>query len=223
MGRYSEALRKIEEERKKKGLEPLQKPSDGNHFAFRNYGLGILAILAIVLVVVYLHGVQKGMHLASVPSPVKNSSEVQKPLNEMTASEGDTALLENLERMMKMSYEVKPEVKPQVPTSNAAPVVSSQETGQNKTDFYTIQLVAYQDIVRAREEADKLNQQGYRAIIVRSNKYFGVCIDKFDDKSQANMRLAEVKNALGETKYPGAWVRFVKAKSTQPQPQAQAV
>jgi len=211
MGRYSEALQKIEEERKKKGLDPFQKPSSRNHFAFRNYTIGILAVLIIVLVIVYIYGVQKGMHLASVSSPVRNSPEAQKPLNEVAASEGDTALLENLERMMKMSYEAKP----QVPTSGVAPTVSSQETKQNKTDFYTIQLAAYQDIVHAREEAGKLNQEGYRAIILRSNKYFAVCIDKFDNKSQADTRLAEIKNALGETMYPGAWIHFVKAKTAQ--------
>lgn len=217
MGRYSEALRKIEEERKKKGLGPFQEPSGKSRFAFRNYAMGTLAVLLIVLAVVYVHGFQEGLRLANTAGSVKNSSsEAQKPLNEMAASEGNTALLENLERMMKMSYEAKP----QVPTSGIAPTVSSQETKPNKTDFYTIQLAAYPDIVHAREEASKLSQKGYRAIILRSNKYFAVCIDKFEDKARADVRLAKVKSALGETMYPGAWVHFVKAKDAQSQASA---
>ncbi len=209
MGRYSDALQKIEEERKKKGLGPFQAPFGKSSPVFRNYAIGIVAVLVIVLAVVYIRGVRKGMRLASMPSPEKNSSEPQKPLsNEVAATEGNTALLDNLERMMKMSYEAKP----QASSPAAVPDASGQAIQQSKTNFYTVQLVAYQDVVRAREEASRLNQEGYRAIILRGGKYFAVCIDKFDDKTQADARLSEIRDALGETMYPGAWVRLVKTK-----------
>lgn len=213
MGRYSEALQKIEEERKKKGLDPFQTSSEKRNLVFRNYAIWIFGVLVVVLAIVYIHGVRKGMHLANAPVLDNNAAETQKPLNEMAASEGNTALLDNLDRMMKMSYEAKLSSSP----SSTISAGSTKVAQQNKTDFYTIQLASYQDIARAREEANKLNQAGYRAIILRGGKYFSVCVDKIDDKTQANMRLAEVKTALGETTYPGAWVRSVKAKNIQPQ------
>ena len=175
----------------------------------KNYAIGISAISLIILGLVYAHGVRKGKELEVAHSlktelPGAEKTDSGRPINDIAASEGNAALLDNLERMMKTSYEVKPG------TSTSGP-----ELEQAKTDFYTIQLVSYQDIERARQEADKLNQKGYHTLILRSGKYSAVCIDKLEDKIQAARRLSELQNILGAT-YPGALVRFVKTKSPAP-------
>ena len=196
MGRYSEALQKIEEERKQKGLEPFGSPSGKKLLGLKNYAIGMAAVSIVVLVLVYAHGIQKGKESVS---PSVQTSGSNSPLNEMAAAEGNSALLENLDRLMKVPDQTKPDVP--IPTSDPL-----------KTDFYTIQLVSYQSVERAREEALKLNEKGYHAIILRSGKYQAVSIDKFDDKARATRRLNELRSALGST-YPGALVRFVKVKT----------
>ena len=197
MGKYSEALRKIEEERGKVSLFSTSNPQPN----WRPYVLIFFVTAGILLVGIYGYGVYSGRQIkekevkAQIPLPVQ--------------ADQSTQLLENVEKMMQLDYKtdqpsLKTDIKPVVP-------VQQVKTVALKEDFYTIQLIAYQDEKLAKAEAEKLSLEGYKILIFRGEKYFKVSIGKYADQAEAQTTLAKIKNQFG-TKYHDAFIRFVKNK-----------
>ena len=59
MGRYTEALRKLEEERNKKRSDSLG-PKPPSKFGFKAFVIGAAVCAVVILVLVYAFGVRRG-------------------------------------------------------------------------------------------------------------------------------------------------------------------
>ena len=213
MGKYTEALRKLEEERKKKKSESSEEPSNSNVQSLKGYLIGTAICALVVLLLVYAYGVRSGTKLASSPplevpaskveTPSSEKAEPVSPIGQLAESGDNATLLESVEKMISLPNEVVPPK--EIPQE-------AEATVQEQSEFYTIQLVTYESKERAREEANTLKTQGYGAFILRSNKFYSVCVDKFTEAAQAARRLSEIRKSFGEGAYQDAFVRFVKPK-----------
>ncbi|MBI3999201.1 MAG: SPOR domain-containing protein [Candidatus Omnitrophica bacterium] len=214
MGKYSEALRKIEEERLKGKVTPLSLSAQPKQSRkWKGYAIGATVFIAIILLSVYAHGVRKGMRAAETLSLEASLPPAEEPepigsVGQLAESGKDELLLNSLEGMMKLSYQENPSVsEAQSASNNEEPTPAPPP--QN---FYTIQLASFQNVESAREEAKKLMDQGYQAIVLRSSKYYSVCVDKFENAAQAAERLIQLKDAFGGGVYQDTFVRFVRQK-----------
>ena len=208
MGRYTDALRKLEEEKYKRRPESSGLPP-ARSSRFKPYAIGVVVCLVITLILVYAFGVRQGAEIIKtsvpVPAPVPeppSSAPVQEAdttssVNQLAAGGDNALLLESVEDMMKLSYSA--------PTSNETPVP--------QLEFYTIQLVTYESSERAQVEAERLKANGFSAFIVRNGKYHEVCIEKFETRAPALNRLSEIRSSSGADFYPDAFVRYVKRKA----------
>ena len=219
MGKYSEALRKIEEERLKGKATPLSLSAQPKqNLKWKGYAIGATVFIAIILLSVYAHGVRKGMRAAetlSLEVPVTQAllppAEEPEPIGsvgQLAESGKDELLLNSLEGMMRLSYQENPSV-PEAQSASSDEETTPAPPPQN---FYTIQLASFQNVESAREEAKKLMDQGYQAIVLRSSKYYSVCVDKFENAAQAAERLIQLKDAFGGKVYQDTFVRFVRQK-----------
>ena len=143
MGKYTEALRKIEEERNK------QKPNfegEAPRLSFKAYAIGIVVALLIGSVAIFAYGVRRGIRSSQVSSAsisppaltvsdapkAEGTSVVISPVGEVAESGENKMLLENLEKMMDLSYqEGTPTLKPE-----SAQEPKPAETGEKKSNFY---------------------------------------------------------------------------------------
>ena len=98
------------------------------------------------------------------------------------------------------------------PEAQSAPSEEESTPAPTPQNFYTIQLASFQNVESAREEAKKLMDQGYQALVLRSSKYYSVCVDKFENAAQAAERLIQLKDAFGGKVYQDTFVRFVRQK-----------
>ena len=195
MGKYTEALRKIEEER----IKQVQAPEiAAGSFNLRKYILGISVIALIVMITVYAYGVYSGSKLKQQSSV----STVEQPISsahQVSNADQSALLLENVEKMMQVP----------VPTENVVPKILSPKL----KDFYTVQLIAYQQEAQAKTAAQKLVSQGYQEIIIlRGASLFKVCTGKFETEEQANTELHKIRGQA-DSVYKDAFIRFVKAKN----------
>lgn len=195
MSKYTEALRKIEEER----IKQVQAPEiAARSFNLRKYILGISVIALIVMITVYAYGVYSGLKLKQQSSV----STVEQPISsahQVSNADQSALLLENVEKMMQVP----------VPTENVVPKILPAKL----KDFYTVQLIAYQQEAQAKTAAQKLVNQGYQAIIIlRGASLFKVCTGKFETEEQANTELHKIRGQA-DSVYKDAFIRFVKAKN----------
>ena len=222
MGKYSEALRKIEEER----LKGNSLPSPGWPVRKLKFYLVVTAVILFVLVVaVYGHGIRKGLNLASTSQPqavsqakaeaiAPTAQKLETPVSETPKSQDNSMLLNSVEQLAELTYQDSKTLSAssggsEMPTEAGVnqPTLVKQSEG-----FYTIQLASFQDREAAKSVAEDLRDEGYSAFVVLSSKYSAVCIDKFDVKTNAKARLSEIKSSLSGTKYQDAFIRYVKPK-----------
>lgn len=201
MGRFSEALKKIEEERhRREGTQAESFAPKGR--GFKRYLISFAIIFAIIGLAVYGYGLRKGLDLAKTETiPLPQKAEIE-PTPEPASKPEDALLLSAVEQMVKLNYEEEQ------PTP---PAETPQESIQN---FYTIQLASFQDAEAARFVAKDLRAQGYETFVVKSGKYFAVCVEKFASKEEARLRLTEIRSSSGGTQYQDAFVRYVKPKTS---------
>lgn len=221
MGKYTEALRKLEEERKKKKLESSGAPSKSSFRNLRAYAIGTTVCVAISLLLVYAYGVLSGTRLATrgayrelpsrgptaeVEPPSPQAVDPSRSVDPLTEGGDNALLLESVEKMIELSYQDLPPVQQEENAEDAEAQVQRQD------EFYTIQLVTYENRERAKEEANTLRVQGHQTFILRSNRFYTVCVGKFADASRAARSFPEIRSVIGEATYPDAFVRFVKPK-----------
>ena len=199
MSKYTEALRKIEEGRIRQVSISGPQPSG---FKWGPYALGISVLFVVITIAIYSYGVYRGRRVQEPPQifepPVSPS-----PVQQVSQTNHESMLLENVEKMMKM--EAPPS--PTVPTQLSAQA--------NPEEFYTVQLVTSRDESLAKAEAAKLAAKGYKVFIFRSDTYFKVCVGKYTGQVQAETVLQELSRDYGTT-YPSAFVRFVRKKKPLP-------
>ena len=172
MGKYTEALKKIEEERKKDDSSPF--PKSGSYL--KRYVIGIFLLLGFILAAAYGYGLRHGSR-----SPKMSLSE----------------------------HETVP-----VPESGEVSEIPSSQPAQAQAHYYTVQLAAYQEENRARNENMKLNQEGLDVFILDAGQFYVVCVGHFPDRQQATERLFELKNStFQDGRYQDAFVRLIKPKS----------
>ncbi len=213
MGKYTEALRKIEEERVKKVPDPKVL---SHNLDFRNYAIGISVVGVVIIILVYSYGVYSG---SRSKKPVPAEISVASPVQQVSNADQNAMLLENVEKMMQLPLsQERPVIKPEV-NAQVESTIKPEETGTPNIetpapkDFYTIQLVAYEQESMAKLEARKLLAQGYKPLILRSSNFFKVCIGKFPIKEQAELELQRIKTTFDGRTYYDAFIRLVKAKT----------
>lgn len=185
MGKYTEALRKIEEERIKKIQDPQVVP---NHLNYRNYVVGIAIVVLVAAIVIYSYGMYRGSQLNKKRVAAEMPAAVS-PVHQVSNSDQNALLLENVENMMRLSQDP-----------------------EKAADFYTVQLIAYEQEGAAKSEAQKLIDQGYRPLILRGSKYFKLCVGKFETKKEAETEMKNIKSTNSHF-YQDAFIRLVKAKN----------
>lgn len=80
-------------------------------------------------------------------------------------------------------------------------------------DFYTVQLVAYQEERSAKSEVQKLINLGYWPVMLfRDTQLFKIFVGKFKMKAQADDELKKIKIKFGDDIYKDAFTCFVRAK-----------
>ncbi len=75
-----------------------------------------------------------------------------------------------------------------------------------KLGNFTVQLVTYNDKTLAEKEITRLKSKGYDGFIIPSGRYYQVCANYFENKSNARSHLEELKQA---GRYPDAYIRPV--------------
>lgn len=97
-------------------------------------------------------------------------------------------------------------------------VLSAANTGEDKKEpvlsgypqgKYTIQSVTYLSEEEAKKAIEKLKGKGLEGFVIRSGKYVVVCVDAFNDMSQAKETLKQLK--VQGIVPPDAYVRNIPA------------
>jgi hypothetical protein len=198
MGKYSEALRKIEEERKKSEPSASKKPVSNA----KPYITGILLFLVFISAAVYGYGLRHGARLSKESALKDQMSSNQEGAEPVRIDEGED-LLQNIEKMLILSYDEDAVNDQAVPRAQQA----------QKADYYTVQLVAYQEEIRARQEVQKLVQGGLDVFVLDSGQFYVVCSGRFSSRDQATDWLFTLKNSTFQNGlYQDAFIRLVKLK-----------
>ena len=189
MGKYSEALKKIEEERKKESGAIGSGNSNPN---LKRYVIAAILLLIFVLAIAYGYGLRHGVRSVkaqpsyeAIPSSGENTNESE-------------ALLQDVEKMVQLSY-----------GEEEASEKSTSAANQLQGDYYTIQLAAFQEEIRARQEVQKLTHEGLDVFVLDSGQFYVVSLGRFLDRNQATERLSELKKSNG---FQDAFIRLVKIK-----------
>lgn len=199
MGKYSEALRKIEEERKKEdGINESGKPS----WNLKPYMIAALLLLVFVLAVAYGYGLRHGARLPEDSALEHGVIPVDRGADPTEIVEGED-LLQNVEQILKLSYGKDGITNEQTVSVN----------DQVQADYYTVQLGAYQEETRARQEVIKLTQEGLNVFALNAGRFYAVCAGRFTTRDQAAFQLLELKKGtFQDGRYQDAFVRLVKLK-----------
>jgi cell division septation protein DedD len=155
--------------------------------------LAVGAILALVLyVLVFSFGVEKGKRFA---------------LAELAAKEPAIAT--------PSPQEVAP--LPEPAAAEVVPVPASQETAVEATPVttqepgkYTIQLITFTSRSKAEKEVERLEKLGHRSFIIPAGKFYQVCIDAFQEMSEAKDGLTRLKDEGFAS--PDAFIRPLKGQ-----------
>ncbi len=207
MGKYTEALRKIEEERTKKIQDPDSILSKGVNL--KSYAIGIAVAAGIVILLVYAYGVYRGSRSKEAVNDAQPIPEVPPPPPDEHA-----LLLENVEKMMQLSMNQgiatvstsRPSPEPP-PAEETTPMPVVPEMSK---DFYTVQVAAFEQEQTAKNEAQKLVTKGYKPLILKGTGLFKLCIGKFPTKEEADAELLKIKSE--DQSYHEAFSRLVKRK-----------
>jgi cell division septation protein DedD len=157
--------------------------------------LAVGAILALVLyVLVFSFGVEKGKRFALAELAAKELASVTSSLQEaapLPASAEPALVPEEIPAPQETALETAPE--------------PSQVTGK-----YTIQLITFTSRAKAENEVKRLEKLGHRSFIIPGGKFYQVCIDAFQEMSEAKDGLTRLK-ADGFAS-PDAFIRPLKGQ-----------
>ena len=75
---------------------------------------------------------------------------------------------------------------------------------------FAIQLVTYESLKLAEQEAARLKQKGEDAFVISSGKYYLVCMNLSKDRKAVEQKLTQLTKQGYSKVYPGAYVRRFK-------------
>ena len=149
--------------------------SDRFRITLRLDHLSIVAIFALVLYVLsFSFGVEKGKRI------ILREIEAQKTRQEETAKE--------LAEVKMAGVLATPAVQPVAAKIPAMPPLQGAMTGR-----FTIQVITFNQKVRAEQEVKKLKDKGYQGFIIAGKKSFQVCVESFEDSALAKEKLTQLK------------------------------
>jgi len=192
MSVVAEALKKIEQGRKQdkdsliRGTD-LVIPHHRDFRAGRTYLL-IGAAMGLVLIgFIFWFGVRQGARLAE-HNPSPEISETVRAAEEI------------------------PEPEPAVLAAEEPPEEAVTETPEPAIprEFLSIQLITYSRESQAEEEADRWRARGREVWVVKSGRYYQICLGRFEERDQAKIQLAEIKASDAGKAYRDAYIRMVR-------------
>ncbi len=149
--------------------------SDRFRITLRLDHLSIVAIFALVLYVLsFSFGVEKGKRI------ILREIEAQKTRQEETAKEPAEVKTEGA-----LTAVVQP-------VAAKIPVTPPLQQGAIAGKF-TIQVITFNQKIRAEQEVKKLKDKGYRGFIITGKKSFQVCVESFEDSGLAKEKLTRLK------------------------------
>jgi len=169
--------------------------------------LFILISLIIIVVIAYIFGYRQGKQLDMDPNRLVSTDEyiVIEDETELTTAVLETTPAEIGAAGKSVTEIILPEVETtaaEVNPGSGETVTSSQETRK-----WTIQLVTYTSEKYAKNEMDRLRENGYKPFLIPSGKYQQICTNRFSTKEEANKLLEVFKSG---SRYRDAFVRKVQ-------------
>jgi hypothetical protein len=188
----------------------------GSSFLTRNlsvqvHKLFIGAISILVLgVLVYCFGVEQGKRSMEaqletlLPSRgdliVPALSAPPKPSVDEESDKGETVLIIGNQELTSKPAEIQ--LAPETPAKKEDFPVAD---GARSSDF-TVQLVTYENKTLAAKEVNVLREGGHDGFVIPSGRYYQVCADYFNSRSDARFVLNRFKSS---GRYPDAYIRPV--------------
>ena len=148
--------------------------------------LSILGISALILyVLVFSFGVEKGKRIA--PRELE-AEKAQKEIILKGLGQGETPLGFPQEKADA------PEVPKAAPALQVPPIQEIPGTQPAKgAGRYTIQVITFLSQSQAEEKVEKLKEKGYPSFIIPGGKFFQVCVDRFENMTEARQKLLRLK------------------------------
>lgn len=228
MSRFTDALRHVEKERNQlKKKDPFNiDPKVGKIFVSTptlreqerkrrsRRTLMVFLFLALAFTLVYGAGLYRGlnnMELETISESEESASTHLLPLAESelgnagpsevkeSSPDGTTDLNEQLLDAIEPAQTIP--IEPLIHEETKA-IEASVEL-----PFYTVQLIAYDNLQRAFEEVAKIKDQGFDAFVCTKSPVYSVCAAKVKDKAEASAEAADIKRKTGL--YADAYVKKV--------------
>ncbi len=150
--------------------------SDRFRVTLRLDHLSIVAIFALVLYVLsFSFGVEKGKRI------ILREIEAQKTRQEETAKEPAEVKTAGALTMSGVQ-----------PVAAKIPATPPLQQGAIAGKF-TIQVITFNQKIRAEQEVKKLKDKGYQGFIIPGKKSFQVCVESFEDSALAKEKLTRLK------------------------------
>ena len=160
-----------------KSILNLNKNSKSSHIILNIDNL-IIIFISIILAIIFSFslGVEKGKRI-NINKIAKRS---EKEIIQQTAK--TTAVKQHIkkeEKKGKISTDVK-----------------------EKVSKYTVQVATYKKGSYVKKEAQRLEKEGYKIIVVPKGKFIELCVGSFNDKNQAKLSLKKLRK-----KYQDCFIR----------------
>ena len=190
----------------------LQPAIENKHSFLSQYrvALGLDKVLLLALAMIFIFtlsfsfGVEKGKRSmeqkmqALIPAQVQTfgSDGLSNDSREIVETEATITLNPSKQTQLKIA-------KGSIQLSNAT---QPSKAELKKLGRFTVQLVTYDNQNLAEKEIARLKEKGYDGFVIPSGRFYQVCANYFDNKSQARTDLETLKES---GRYPGAYIRPV--------------
>jgi len=153
--------------------------------------LSIFGVSALVFyVLVFSFGVENGKRIA---------------LRELQAEQEKK---ESLLRELRSAETPAP--KETLPPEVVPPPEAAEDSPLPAVGKYTIQVITFLSQRRADEEVKKLKEKGYSSFIIPGGRFFQVCVDRFENMSEAREKLIQLR--AGRLAPSDAFIRPLKGQ-----------
>lgn len=168
--------------------------------------LSIGAILALVLyVLVFSFGVEKGKRFAlqEIEAERTKRERITQEISALAAPEIP---------VFPPTASPSSSLSVAAPSTPASPELKSVEVSGPLTGHYTIQMITFAHRSRADLEVKRLKEKGFRAFVWPAGRFFQICIEAFNDMSEAREKLTRLKDEGFAP--PDAYIRPLKGQVT---------
>lgn len=150
----------------------------------------VILIIGFILTgaIAFSFGVEHGKKVASL--------QVKDIMLEIVNTTPQGAIIQEQKERFKNNGETeKKSILANLPLTAPVQVNNENKTEQSseKTNRYTIQLASYKNNAAAKKEAQRLKNNGHRALIMPKGNYIILCVGNFNNKEIAKTKLSEFK------------------------------